>query len=318
MEGCAHPTHTRTHTRTWCQPRKSTGSTRLSSFFLFLFLFDRSKCPLFFSFPFNIGFVSFRWWRGMEEAIHGDPAIPRDQQKHEDEDKDGANVRHTRPCSTRWDVVQISDGDPCCTSGEWTRNMAEEPLQMLRQYMSQGKIGDVVEDGEDVVFGGQVRIPKNTTTKLRRSKAGARKADGTKEYFTLGSLFFFIKQPPQNFSGYMKQAIAAGYQAVSLLDRNSIREYLEGKTDTLDAIEETAPLLPTSDKKVRIRICCCGFGRHTSSNNSKHGRESTSLLPTCQFHGSIKSLADAQPPMTDQRIPTRPPAVFCASKICRN
>lgn len=183
---------------------------------------------------------------GMEKAIHGDRAIPRDK------DKDGANVHHTRPCSTQWDVVQINDEDLWCTSGEWTRNMAEEPLQMLRQYMSQGKIGDVVEDGEDVVFGGQVRIPKSTTTKLRRSKAGARKADGTKEYFTLGSLLFFIKQPPQNFSGYMKQAIAAGYQAVSLLDRNSIREYLEGKTDTLDAIEETAPLLPTSNKKVRI------------------------------------------------------------------
>lgn len=132
-------------------------------------------------------------------------------------------------------------------------NMAEEPLQMLREYMSQGKIGEVVEDGEDVVFGGNVRIPKKTTTKLRRSKAGARKADGTKEYFTLGSLVFFIKQPPQNFSGYMKQAIGAGYQAVSLLDRNSIRDYLEGKTDTLDAIEEAAPLLPTTEQQVRKR-----------------------------------------------------------------
>ena len=253
----------------------------------------------------------------MEKSIHGDRAIPRD--KHdEDEDKDGANVHHTGPCSTRWDVVQINDEDPWCTSGEWTRNMAEEPLQMLRQYMSQGKIGDVVEDGEDVVFGGQVRIPKNTTTKLRRSKAGARKADGTKEYFTLGSLFFFIKQPPQNFSGYMKQAIAAGYQAVSLLDRNSIREYLEGKTDTLDAIEETAPLLPTSNEKVRIRICCCVSGRHMRSNNSKHKCEFTSLLPACPFHGLIESLIDVQLLMTDQRIPARPPAVFCASKICRD
>ena len=42
--------------------------------------------------------------------------------------------------------------------------MSQDPLFLLRDYVTNDRLAEVVEDGEDIVFGGRFRVPKETKT----------------------------------------------------------------------------------------------------------------------------------------------------------
>ncbi|EDO35837.1 predicted protein [Nematostella vectensis] len=112
-----------------------------------------------------------------------------------------------------------------------------DPLSLLRQYNTNKK--EITEIGDDVLFD-EFSFPKTAKTNYVIIKSQP------KEYYTLESLLFLLKNVHLSHPNYVQRAVAAKIPVVRLPDRKALLSYLNGETDTSVSIDKSAPLeMPT-------------------------------------------------------------------------
>ncbi|KAK2077895.1 hypothetical protein QBZ16_003763 [Prototheca wickerhamii] len=113
-----------------------------------------------------------------------------------------------------------------------------DPLSLLREFVSQGRLREVTTSGDRVHFGDRFSFLRDARTAYKsRAKDGA--------FYDLGTLLFFAQSlgPSFKFADYFKKAREAGVGQVTFVDRKDLEQYLTGQIETSQAIELLAPEL---------------------------------------------------------------------------
>ncbi|GAB2294827.1 hypothetical protein Dimus_029020 [Dionaea muscipula] len=107
-----------------------------------------------------------------------------------------------------------------------------DPLSALRDFTIRGELDSIVRVGDELRFAGAYSFPATVETAYR-SKQG--------NFYTLDSLIFFIKNHHLKHTDYLQSARRHGIPAVTLPDRRSLLDYLQGRTASSDSIQFLAP-----------------------------------------------------------------------------
>lgn len=89
-----------------------------------------------------------------------------------------------------------------------------DPLSLLREFVSQGRLREVTTSGDRVHFGDRFSFLRDARTAYKsRAKDGA--------FYDLGTLLFFAQSlgPSFKFADYFKKAREAGVGQVTFVDR---------------------------------------------------------------------------------------------------
>ncbi|KAL6781820.1 hypothetical protein ACKKBF_B09540 [Auxenochlorella protothecoides x Auxenochlorella symbiontica] len=108
-----------------------------------------------------------------------------------------------------------------------------DPLRLLREYVSGGRLEEVTTVGDRVHFGTRFALPRSARTAYKsQAKDGA--------FYDLGALLFYARNlgPTFKYADYFKKAREAGVGQVTFIDRKDLELYLTGKIDKSAAIEE--------------------------------------------------------------------------------
>ncbi|PSC73571.1 parafibromin-like isoform X2 [Micractinium conductrix] len=124
-----------------------------------------------------------------------------------------------------------------------------DPLSLLREYVSGGKMEEVALAGDRVDFGGKFSFPKAALT-------GYKSKQGTGDFYTLETLLYFARHLDVKFGEYFKKAQREMGQgkAVTFTDRRELQEYLTGKTDRSEHIQLVVPALEVGREAKRQRL----------------------------------------------------------------
>lgn len=89
-----------------------------------------------------------------------------------------------------------------------------DPLSLLREYVSGGKLKEVTTTGDRISFGDRFSFLRDARTAYK-----SRSKDGT--FYDLGTLLFFAQNlgPDFKFADYFKKAREAGVGQVTFIDR---------------------------------------------------------------------------------------------------
>ncbi|XP_005088839.1 parafibromin [Aplysia californica] len=110
-------------------------------------------------------------------------------------------------------------------------------LSILRQYNTNSK--EIVEKDDQIIFG-EFAWPKNAKTNYVMWGTGK---DGVaKEYYTLDSILFLLRNVQLQHPLYVREAVAADISVVRRPDRKDLLAYLNGETATASSIDKSAPL----------------------------------------------------------------------------
>ncbi|KAK3757491.1 hypothetical protein RRG08_050374 [Elysia crispata] len=110
-------------------------------------------------------------------------------------------------------------------------------LSILRQYNVSKK--EIVEKDDQVIFG-EFAWPKNARTNYVAWGTG--KFGVPKEYYTLDSILFLLKNVSLQHPLYVKEAVEANINVVRRPDRKDLLAYLNGESTTAASIDKSAPL----------------------------------------------------------------------------
>ncbi|XP_017770993.1 PREDICTED: parafibromin-like [Nicrophorus vespilloides] len=120
-----------------------------------------------------------------------------------------------------------------------------DPLTLLREYNVNKK--EIIERDDQIIFG-EFSWPKNAKTNCQIWGFG--KDGKTKEHYTLESLLYILKNISLAHPVYARQAADEKMIAVKRPDRKKLLAYLNGKSTSCPAIDESAPIeLPTQVKR---------------------------------------------------------------------
>ncbi|CAH0394551.1 unnamed protein product [Bemisia tabaci] len=120
-----------------------------------------------------------------------------------------------------------------------------DPLSLLRQYNINKK--EIIERDNQIIFG-EFSWPKNVNTNYLVYGSG--KDGASKEFYTLECLLFLLKNVSLSHPVYVRQAAADNVPGVRLPDRKDLLAYLNGKTNTSNSIDKSAPMeIPTQVKR---------------------------------------------------------------------
>ncbi|XP_065830132.1 parafibromin-like [Oscarella lobularis] len=112
-----------------------------------------------------------------------------------------------------------------------------DALSLLRQYNMQKK--PIVDSDDQIVFD-QFAFPKVAKTNYLIYKTGK---DGlAKDYYTLESLLFLLKNVALSYPLYVQRAVAQKIPVVRLPDRRGVLSYLNGEVDSSPSVDKSAPL----------------------------------------------------------------------------
>ncbi|XP_071097734.1 parafibromin-like [Haliotis cracherodii] len=110
-------------------------------------------------------------------------------------------------------------------------------LSLLRQYNIQKK--EIIEKDDQIIFG-EFAWPKNVKTNY--TVWGTGKDGITKEYYTLDSILFLLKNVHLQHPLYVREAVAHSVHVVRRPDRKDLLAYLNGETTASASIDKSAPL----------------------------------------------------------------------------
>ncbi|ESP00596.1 hypothetical protein LOTGIDRAFT_186348, partial [Lottia gigantea] len=120
-------------------------------------------------------------------------------------------------------------------------------LTLLRQYNINKK--DIIEKDDQVIFG-EFAWPKNVKTNYVAWGTGK---DGiAKEYYTLDSILFLLKNVHLQHFMYVKEAVANNLHVVRRPDRKDLLAYLNGVIVTSANIDKSAPL-EISQRPIQVK-----------------------------------------------------------------
>lgn len=89
-----------------------------------------------------------------------------------------------------------------------------DPLRLLREYVSGGRLEEVTTVGDRVHFGTRFALPRSARTAYKsQAKDGA--------FYDLGALLFYARNlgPTFKYADYFKKAREAGVGQVTFIDR---------------------------------------------------------------------------------------------------
>ncbi|KAK0065685.1 parafibromin [Biomphalaria pfeifferi] len=110
-------------------------------------------------------------------------------------------------------------------------------LSILRQYHTNKK--EIIEKDGQIIFG-EFAWPKNAKTNYVIWGTGK---DGIpKEYYTLDSILYLLKNVHLQHPLYVREAVASNISVVRRPDRKDLLAYLNGETNTASSIDKSAPL----------------------------------------------------------------------------
>ncbi|XP_072015917.1 parafibromin-like [Amphiura filiformis] len=110
-------------------------------------------------------------------------------------------------------------------------------LSILRQFNTNKK--EIIENNDQVVFG-EFSWPKDAKTNY--TIYGTGKDGQPKEYYTLDSILFLLKNVQLSHPIYVRRAAADNIPVVRRPDRRGLLGYLNGETATSTSIDKSAPL----------------------------------------------------------------------------
>jgi parafibromin len=129
-----------------------------------------------------------------------------------------------------------------------------DPLSVLRTFITNNELDQVVESGSSINFGGRFSFENAVPTAYRSGQ-------GKGEFYDLQTLLFYVKNMERNYGDYLKAAKDKGLAQVKLLDRKDLVEYLTGKRETSDYIQLSGvPGAPTGDEAPAKRARIAGGG----------------------------------------------------------
>eukprot|EP00118_Oscarella_pearsei_P004668 m.20336 g.20336 ORF g.20336 m.20336 type:complete len:554 (+) comp27998_c0_seq1:46-1707(+) len=112
-----------------------------------------------------------------------------------------------------------------------------DALSLLRQYNVQKK--PILDTDDQIVFD-QFAFPKTAKTNYLIYKTGK---DGIpKDYYTLESLLFLLKNVSLSYPIYVQKAVAQKIPVVRLPDRRGVLAYLNGEVDSSPSVDKSATL----------------------------------------------------------------------------
>lgn len=110
-------------------------------------------------------------------------------------------------------------------------------LSLLRQYNVQKK--EIIERDNLIIFD-QLAWPKHVKTNYLVFRGA--KESSPKDYYTLESLLFLLKNVTLSHPLYIQRANTQKIHSVKLPDRKALLAYLNGETDTSTSIDKSVPL----------------------------------------------------------------------------
>ncbi|XP_062515070.1 parafibromin-like [Corticium candelabrum] len=112
-----------------------------------------------------------------------------------------------------------------------------DALSLLRQYNIQKK---PITDSDGHIIFDQFTFPKGVKTNYLIYKTGK---DGVpKDYYTVESLLFLLRNVTLSYPLYVQKAVAQKIPVVRLPDRRGVLSYLNGEVDTSASVDKSAPL----------------------------------------------------------------------------
>lgn len=123
-----------------------------------------------------------------------------------------------------------------------------DALSVLRQYYIDGRLHDILEREDKIIFG-DFAWPKTAKTNYLIYRTG--KDGKEKEYYTLDCILFLLKNVALVHSTYVKQAATEGVPVVRRPDRKDLLAYLKG--DTSANVDKTAPLEMSMQRPVQMK-----------------------------------------------------------------
>jgi parafibromin len=111
-------------------------------------------------------------------------------------------------------------------------------LLLLRDYNIHKK---EIFERDDLFIFGELAWPKKAKTNflIWSNEPGAERK---KEYYTLESIMFLLRNVSTSHPQYVKQAVANNVIVVKLPDRKDLLAYLRGEIDTCGSIDKSGPL----------------------------------------------------------------------------
>lgn len=120
-------------------------------------------------------------------------------------------------------------------------------LRLLRQAWIEDPSS--VRERDDYIVIGEQPFHKSTKTNYI---VWSGKDDAKKDYYTLESIFFLLKNAAQAHTIYVRNAMSERIDVIRRVDRKDMLQYLNGKIDTTTSIDRTfhmeTPSLPSAKK----------------------------------------------------------------------
>ncbi|KAF8392381.1 hypothetical protein HHK36_022723 [Tetracentron sinense] len=120
-----------------------------------------------------------------------------------------------------------------------------DPLSALRDFTVRGELDKIVRVGDEFRFGNDYAFPCSAETAYR-SKQG--------NLYTLETLIYYVKNTHIKHIEYIQNARTQKIPTVTLPDRKSLLEYLQGKISSNDAIEFVVPQNPRIPDSVPMDV----------------------------------------------------------------
>ncbi|XP_077968805.1 parafibromin-like [Styela clava] len=159
-----------------------------------------------------------------------------------------------------------------------------DALSILREYnMAKKKI----EERDGYITFGDFSWPKNIKTNYPIWGTG--KNGNAKEYYTLDTILFFLKNIKLTHPLYISQAAAEDIPAVRRPDRKDLRRYMDGEISTSKNIDKSAPLETTMQRPSKVKRPVASSGGATDDGSGHEPR-----AKRVRTEDTIKKIRDRQ------------------------
>jgi parafibromin len=122
-----------------------------------------------------------------------------------------------------------------------------DALSLLRQFIIENK--EYTIENDRFVFNDLAYAKDIKTNYL---VYGTGKDSTPKDYYTLESIVFLLKNVDLQHANYVKKAAEKGILSISRPDRKDLLSYLNGQTITADRIDRNAPLEITMQRPLQV------------------------------------------------------------------
>jgi len=122
-----------------------------------------------------------------------------------------------------------------------------DPISLLRQFVTENK--EYTLENDRFVFN-DLAYPKDVKTNYLVYGTG--KDTTPKDYYTLESIVFLLKNVDLQHANYVKKAGEKGIPAISRPDRKDLLAYLQGQSNTADRIDRNAPIEITMQRPILV------------------------------------------------------------------